>query len=97
MSDRQQQILAAGFLAILLMGLFPPWKVYLVDSGRLHLENWEYGFILSRPPSTPREIYTGLLLVQQMCVAGATGLGVFLAGLAARSRDGAQPPPPPRP
>jgi hypothetical protein len=100
MSDRQYQVLCAGFLAILLMGLFPPWKVYEVDSGRsVFLRNCGYGFVLSPPASptnAPPEIHTGRLLVQLMCVAGATGLGVCLAGLTVRPRDGTPPHPSPQ-
>jgi hypothetical protein len=98
MNDRQRRVLGAGFLAVLVMGLFPPWKVYQTGSGVPFLWNCGYGFVLA-PPAPPAplpadtrpEIHTGLLLAQVMCAAGATGLGVLVARSGARPREEVPP------
>jgi len=100
MNQRQIRVFCAGSVGLLLMGLFPPWTAYYLNAPEMYVEPQGYAFILT-PPTPPRspgrsqaDIHTGRLLAQFMCLAGATGLGLFLTS-SLRTRSTEAPPYPP--
>jgi hypothetical protein len=84
-SRYQKQILIAGVLIFILMGIFPPW-LQTIDTrgeyGRHGSKSVGYAFIMSPPTNDSWVLTTHLdisrLLVQWVLVFVATGTGMFL-------------------
>lgn len=83
LNKRQRKIIVVGVVVIMMMGIFPPWKLTLNSHKFRDQEPAGYRLLINPPESEgwySAEIDLTRLLVQWILVVIGTGLAVFLTG-----------------